>query len=306
METDITLDELDKYCDLTRASIDPIEITDRFNTLLNYYKCTALDFKRGSTFWRARDLGTRDLFKNISELSYPPKNLVKQGRINNKNKPVLYLASRKETALSEINIKENEFVQLAGFRIFSDKGMSIAIVGIFWSVFKTGSIPLIGKDPDGAVLRYINNLPTDESLKLIYIDRFLATILSDRKASENDYLHTNILSKIILDKTNSESIAYPSVKDEGGFNLAVKAEVSDSLFENVSCSVLQINRKIRYGIYISKTIHIAQDVDTLGDFIWKELLDSEGRLNGFHSIFYNQKDDKDDVMNRRYLSIDTL
>lgn len=299
------IDKIENYCENILKSSDPVEIESTFKILLSYYNCSSIRLSRGSTFWRARNLEGRAFFKNIADLSYPPKNLTTLGRMNKANEPILYLATRKETALAEIGIEEMEFVQVAGFRIANGKELTVSIVGMFWNVFKNGGVPLILRDPEQQVFGYLKHLMSnsheDIPLILIYIDKFFATILSDIGASKNDYLHTNILSKIIIDKSKSVAIAYPSIKDEGAYNLAVNAETSDSLFENVSCTVLRIDRKKKYGIFLSEIVNIAEDIDGLGNFVWIDMSDRPQLLNGFHHIFYNQKGKEDEITNNKYI-----
>lgn len=297
------IDEIEDYCELILNSSDPIEIENTFKILLTYYKCSSIKLSRENTFWRARNLEGRAFFKNIADLCYPPKNLTTSGRMNKANEPILYLSTRKETALAEIDIKEMEFVQVAGFRIVHEKELAVSIVGMFWNVFKNGGVPLILKDPNNQVFDYLKYLMAnsyeDIPLILIYIDKFFANILSAVNASENDYLHTKVLSKIIMDKSKSVAIAYPSVKDEGAYNLAVKADVSDTLFENVSCSVLRIDRKKKYGIFLSKIENISENIDNLGNFVWMDTSNTKQPLNGFHHVFYNQKGEEDEVINNK-------
>lgn len=292
----MTLEELDSYCDQILVSEDPIDITNKFNTLLTNYKIMSFEFKRGSTFWRSRRIETDEIFKNVDELRYPPKDLARRGRMNDENNPVFYIATRKETALAEINIKEGEFVQVAGFRIISGKKILITTIGQFWYVVKTGSLQLIAQEREASISisRYLNSLHSEKALMLIYIDRFLANVLASPEAEDNRYLHTRLLSKILFSKSKSDAIAYPSIKDEGGFNLAVKVATSDSSFENVSCSVLEVTKKLRYGIYINTTLYRAIDLNALGDFIWSEAKDS---TDGFYYIFYNLTDKEEEVLN---------
>lgn len=299
------IDEIENYCNLILESSNPIEIESTFKILLSYYKCSSIRLSRENTFWRARSLEGRFTFKNIEELNYPPKDLTPSGRMNESNEPIFYLATRKETALAEIGIKEMQFVQVVGFRIAHQKELAVSIIGMFWNVFKNGGIPLILKDPEQQVFGYLKylmeNLHEDISLILIYIDKFFATVLSAVDASENDYLYTKILSRLIMDRSKSDAIAYPSIKDEGAYNLAVKAKVSDIIFENVSCSILRIDRKKKYGIFLSEIENIAENINDLGDFIWMDMSDIKQPLNGFHYIFYNQKGKQDEIVNNKYI-----
>lgn len=299
------IDEVEDYCELVLKSSNPIEIESTFKILLTYYKCSSIRLSRESTFWRARNLEGRALFNNIADLSYPPKNLTKSGRMNKANEPIFYLSTRKETALAEIGIKEMDFVQVAGFRIAHGKELAVSIIGMFWNVFKNGGVPLILKDPNQQIFNYLKylmaNYHEDIPLILIYIDKFFATILSAVDASESDYLHTKILSRLIMDKSKSVAIAYPSIKDEGAYNLAVKSDVSDTLLENVSCFVLRIDRKKKYGIFLSEIESMAENIDNLGDFVWTDMNNIKYPLNGFHNIFYNQKGKEDEEMNNKHI-----
>ena len=118
-------------------------------------------------------------------------------------------------------------------------------------------------------------------------------MLASTEAEDNGYLHTRLLSKIIFSKSKSDAIAYPSIKDEGGFNLAVKAAASDSFFENVSCSVLEVTKKLRYGIYINTALYRANNLNALGDFMW---LEAKDLTDGFYYGFYNLTANEDDVL----------
>lgn len=302
----IKIDEITDYCTSILSATDPSEIEFKLRVLLQFYKSPSIALTRGSTFWRARKLGDNKSFDNLSDLSYPPKHLVKEGRVNNKNEPVFYLSTRKETALSEIDAQDNDSIQIAGYRIVSNKEVKFSIVGMFWSVFKNGSIPLILKDPNKAVLSFINNLPTDIALRLIYIDKFFADILSDKCAYRNKYLHTRILSNILISKSISDAIAYPSIKDNGAYNLAVKPNIADSNFQNISCSILQIEKKLNYGIYLSKITNVAKGIDESGNFLWVDQKNMSESLNGFHSVFYNQNSEEDEDINSRYLERDII
>lgn len=299
------IDEVEDYCEVILKSSDPVEIEDIFKILLRYYQCLSIGLSRGSTFWRARNLSGRAFFKNVKDLGYPPKNLTKSGRMNEANEPILYLSTRKETALAEIGVKEMEFVQVAGFRIAHGKELAVSIVGAFWNVFKNGGVPLILKDPEQQVFNYLKyvmaNYHEETPLVLIYIDKFFATILSAVDASEGDYLHTKILSKLIMNKSKSVALAYPSIKDEGAYNLAVRSDISDTFFENVSCSVLRIDRKKKYGIFLSEIESVVENIDSLGDFVWMDMKDIRYPLNGFHCVFYNQKGKEDEEINNKYI-----
>lgn len=261
----MNLDDLDFLFEEALSSSD--DFINHLGKALDYYKVMSFDFGRGSIFWRARKIQD-NAYKHIDDLDYPPKHLVNYGRINEKGCPFFYLASRRETALAEINSKENDIIQLAGFKIRENEKLRIAVVGEFWNVFKTGYVKFLGKDPKGCINQLINSSPKNIASNLIYIDKYFSEILADKKASENQYLFTRTLSTELLKKGHSKAIAYPSVKDLGAYNLAVEANESDRVFENVTCLTLKIKKVKKWGIYDHQILSAAEGIDKNGNFIW--------------------------------------
>lgn len=264
---DLELKELDDYCDSIINSSDYGEIRAKLQILTQDYKFLSRLVGTGFHVWRARKLTQKSPLLNVKELSYPPPQVTGVGRLNNANEPVFYGAIRKETALAEIELEEGDYVQLAGFKFSENTNINLAMVGQFWYVFKTGRLAL-GEDPEGSVNNYLNSLSPERAYKTLYIDRFLAELLSDRNSSDKNYLHTRVLTKIIFERTNAEAVFYPSVKDKEGMNIAIKPLILDMYFENSSCGVLKINNKLRYGMYDYESIYTARGLDKNKNFIW--------------------------------------
>lgn len=263
----MNLDDLDFLFEEALRSSD--DFINHLRKVLDHYKVLSLEFERGSVFWRARKIHD-NAYKHIDDLDYPPKHLVNYGRMNEKGCPFFYLASRKETALAEINSKENDIIQLAGFKIRENEKLRIAVVGEFWNVFKTGYVKFLGKDPKGCINQLINSSPKNIALNLIYIDKYFSEILADKKASENQYLFTRTLSTELLKKGHARAIAYPSVKDQGAYNLAVEANESDKVFDNVICLTLEVKKIKKWGIYDHQVLSAAEGIDENGNFIWTD------------------------------------
>lgn len=265
----LELKELDDYCDSIINSFNPKEIEAKLQFLTQGYKFLTRQVSTGFHVWRARKLTQENPLLNIKELSYPPAQIATVGRLNNENESIFYGALRKETALAEIKLEAGDLVQLAGFKFAknANKNINLAMIGQFWYVFKTGRFEL-GEDPEGALNGYLNSLTAEEGYKILYIDRFLAELLSAKNASKKNYLHTRILAKIIFERTNAEAIFYPSVKDKQGLNIAIKPLILDLYFRNSSCSVLKVNKKLKYGMYDYESIYTAEGLDENNDFTW--------------------------------------
>jgi hypothetical protein len=209
-----------------------------------------------------------DSYTNISELDYPPPSHAKRGRLNDGGAPCFYVSARKETALAEVEAEEGTLVQLAGFRILSESPIRLAVVGEYSNVQKSGYMHFAGHDPEMAITRILNAMPRQEALKKIYIDKFFANVLADPKASENGYMFSRALGQAIYARNGSDGIVFPSVKDSGGFNIGVKAEESDKCFHNVSCIVVEMQKKRRFGVMEFKVVKSAERLDDGGSFVW--------------------------------------
>lgn len=267
--TTMTLDECEGIFDRALASASGEEFRHVIEPLFNEYEVLSLQFGRGSIFWRAR-LIEGVPYGNISELDYPHPEHVKQGRLNDHGCPAFYISARKETALAEVGAEEGWLVQIAGFRVLSESPIRLAVIGEYSNVQKSGYMHFAGRDPDMAIARILNSMSRQEALKRIYIDKFFASVLSDVNASDNNYMFSRALGQAIYARNDSEGIVFPSVRDRGGFNVGVKPDPSDKCFHNVSCLVVQMGKKRRFGLAEFKIIKSAARLDDDGGFIWMD------------------------------------
>jgi len=242
--------------------------------LFNEYEILSIELGRGSTFWRARKID-EEIYSNVDDLDYPPPEIVKVGRLNDKGNPFFYISADIETALAEIDPEDEQLVQVAGFKIKNESPLKIAVVGEYSNVQKNGYMHFVGVDPEKTILNMLNGLPRKEAIKKIYIDRYFAHILRDESAQKNDYRFSRSLSQAILSKNHAYGIAFPSVKDRGGFNLGIKAEPSDKCFHNVSCVIVKVNAKREFGLIDYEIINSATYIDKDGNFVWPEKYISE-------------------------------
>lgn len=117
----------------------------------------------------------------------------------------------------------------------------------------------------------LNSLPRKEVFKKIYIDRFFAHVLRDKNARSNNYQNSRSLSQAILSRNHAHGIAFPSVKDRGGFNFGIKSESSDECFHNVSCVVVKVNAKRDFDLIDYEIINSATYLDENGEFVWPQV-----------------------------------
>lgn len=265
----MTLDDCDKIFDQALSSESESAFCHAIEPLFGQYEILSLEFGRGSMFWRARTV-EQEIYPNISDLDYPPPELAKQGRVNDRGIPCFYIAQRKETALAEVGATEGQLVQLAGFRIKNESPIRLAVIGEYANVQKNGYMHFAGRDPDLTIAKILNGMPRQDALKKIYIDKFFASVLADPDASKNGYMFSRALAQSIYSRIGAKGIAFPSVKDRGGFNVAVQAEPSDQSFHNVSCLVVRIGKPRKFGLVEFTIIKSAERLDDDWNFIWLE------------------------------------
>ncbi len=263
----MNLDECECIFDQALKSNSEAEFCHAIAPLFEHYEILSLEFGRGSIFWRARII-EMEPYSNLSEMDYPPAEFARIGRLNDSGNPCFYIAATKETALAEIEPKEGQLIQIAGFRILNEEFIRLAVIGEYSNVQKNGYMHFAGQDPNMSISRIINSMPRHEALKKIYIDKFFAHILADPNASSRGYLFSRALSQAIYSRVNAGGIVFPSVKDRGGFNLGVKAEESDRAFHNVSCLVVKIGKCRKFGMIEFEVIKSVEQLDNDLNFIW--------------------------------------
>ena len=270
----MTLDDLENIFDKAITSVSESEFCDVIAPLFKEYEILSLEFGRGSIFWRAR-LIDKEVYPNLSNLDYPPPERARQGRLNEAGVACFYIAASKETALVEIGATEGQLVQLVGFRVKNETPIRLAVIGEYANVQKNGYMHFAGQDPGMTIAKILNSIPMQEALKKIYIDRFFASVLADPDASTSGYLFTRALGKAIYSRIGAEGMVFPSVKDGGGFNVAVKAEPSDRSFHNVSCLVVRVGKPRRFGLTEFSIVKTAKHLDDEWNFVWLEGADPE-------------------------------
>ncbi|MGR2738023.1 RES family NAD+ phosphorylase [Billgrantia sp. Q4P2] len=263
------LDDCEKIFDQALSTESESAFCHAIDLLFKEYEILSLEFGRGSIFWRARPI-ENEIYSNISDLDYPPPQLAKQGRLNDFGTPCFYIAARKETALAEVGATDGQLVQLAGFRVINESPIRLAVIGEYSNVQKNGYMHFAGQDPDMEIAKILNAMPRQEALKKIYIDKFFASVLADPDASVNGYMFSRALAQSIYSRVGAEGIVFPSVKDRGGFNVAVQAEPSDRSFHNVSCFVVRMGKPRKFGLTEFEIVKSAERLDDDWNFIWMD------------------------------------
>lgn len=288
------LDSCEKIFDSALQSQTEAELCIRIAPLFDVYQILSVGLGRGNIFWRARPV-EKNIWSSVNDLDYPPLGVARQGRLNDAGTPCFYVAKDIQTALLEVDAKEGQLVQVAGFRVLSEEILRLIVVGEYANVQKNGYMHFSGTDPGGTIQRMLNQ--DARAMSLLYIDKFLASILCDTQARHSKYLLSRALGALLHSKVEADGIAFPSVRDPGGFNLAVRPDPSDRAFHNVACLLVKVGKQRRYGVLEYEIHSSAVNIDDQLKFIWPTQYHA-GRLNLYgmnkqeHDFVKGRADDK--------------
>lgn len=189
--------------------------------LLIFLRCAAKKHRKDMIMYRSRICPNDKGFKG-RDMSAPPVNLAKSGRVNPEGISFLYLSDSKDTTYYEIRAGIFDFVTVGSFKLLKD----IEVINLA-NIEKIS--PFIGIDYGFDFTQYAVNI---EHLKLI------ASEIAKPLRNDNvlDYLPTQFISDFIHSK-GYDGIEYTSTMHKNGTNLAV---FDPSLFKCIKTQVYDI------------------------------------------------------------------
>lgn len=271
--TNINLIEIEHLHDLCKKildSNDSIFIEEKILWLVEFHRILNFNLGYEHLLWRARKVTSKDGYANINQLSYPPRNLTKPGRLNSQGEPMYYASFTQQTTLEEIEASEGDIIHMTGSEITNP--IRGCIVGEFVNIHRSGKGIMVNDIATSMIKKTMENLSQDPKAiaSFIYIDAFFSSVLRDKNAQNNNYIHSRALGKAILSSIKDAAcIFYPSVALEGSMNVAIQPEfVMKSTEIKINC-LLKINKKYSYGIYDFEILKIAKGHDKNGTIIWQ-------------------------------------
>lgn len=238
--------------------------------LVDTHEVFSMELGTGSVFWRAQNCPANG-FPLESRMSYPPVHLAGPNRFNNAQEPALYVATRRETAMAEIGVEPNSYVQLSGFRILNGEALGIILIGEWMHIHKKGYMRIGDKAASRAVSASINSFPLHEARLFTYIDAILGDVMARADAAHEEYLSTRLLARLLYEKLpDTEGILYPSVRDPLGTNLAIRASAADRAVRMCSSMVVRVGATRRHNFYDYEPVKVAIGTELDGSFKWVE------------------------------------
>lgn len=283
----LTLDRCEELIDAALTATTRLDFQRAVLPLLEVYEILSFGIGRSSTHWRARII-ENDRFDLLEQIDYPPAHLItRPGRLNDIGDPYFYASSTAETAVAEVLPREGQLVQVAGFRLVPDGILRLICLGEYQSVYKRGYTTFNGTDPGNTVRKIIFQMSPEERQLHLLIDNFLAHVISDKKARDTNYLHSRALRDILLYRIDAHGITFPSARDLGGVNFAVKPAPSDDLYHNVCCMIVRVGKRRRFAPLEMDYVSVATGLtDNRKGFVWSSEKKPE------HIVMYNMTKDE--------------
>lgn len=256
--------ENDIYEIMINGSFIYNELFCYFSTLKNipvyYYRLL-----KGNSFFRARKNDTFTNFHNISDLSSPPKALVKDfGRANTPFQSVFYVSDTCETNLAELK----PFL-LEGLAI----GDVIWITQAEWKQLEDLKLIVIPDFKNPKMTELINTFMSELSESqlqfLSFINSFFSRPINLTKDDTKTYQLTSAFCNALLAESNRsknhvDGIIYTSVEHNAGFNLALNTNLigqKKMIIDNVIKHFLKKSSKTTFDNSIKPNMPLDLDFE---------------------------------------------
>lgn len=196
---------------------------EHIKPILDIYQpvVSSLADHHGGAVYRARKCINLVPFKKIEELYNPP---VPSGRAyTNLNEPLLYASSSIQTALSEIEAKIGDLVNVVRFDYTKIQNGKFWFVGQMAEHFRSNETSRYLNDPRG-VLKFLYHEPYVRN-SVAYKDSLINEIFSVVSTKTDEYSLNKLMIKAIKEKEgfseNFSGVVFRSVKDSPGLNFAI-------------------------------------------------------------------------------------
>jgi hypothetical protein len=225
----------------------------------------------GWTYRRARRLEPNIRPETVDELIWRKGVPAQLGRANPPGFQVLYVADRRDTALREARVASDPAV-VAEFAIRDGRTTFVAPVGEFAQIQRTGRGYLSGNASD-AVTDMLNACSRDDGLSLVITDAFLQEcFLTDDSYELSSHIAQEIFAKIPA----ISAVVYPSRRQQGGLNFAVRVDTFWQIWALVGVRYGHAQH-LACGYYRLTNCQAVQGVYRNGTLLWCDVADNEGR-----------------------------
>ena len=266
----LELAALDRIAGQIRSTTDPALLRERLNLLLEYYGLINFEMKYSRCYWRARICNLNQPFHHVSEMGHPPAEVTSAGRLNSAGKPILYLTPNQLSALAEVGAEEGSCVQLLAYDFRQDKKLCCGVLGEIERVSRWGTAFCEG-GLGGKLNRILNSMDYEVGSSFVYPDTFLASLMRDKLAGGNEYLHSRTLAELLFEKNKQvQALLYSGIAVDGAMNVAVLPSAAEEVLEPKASCLVRVKQTFRFGFCRFEVLRYAPSISSDGQFEWNE------------------------------------
>lgn len=251
MDTMEILERIERY---KKVDLKRISNQDLFNLTLETLPILNINSRNlvpGTRLYRIRLKDSEKLYRNISEVSYPGKNLVtRRRRLNDVGESMLYTSLDSSTPFYEAKAKVNQSFAFTEFEVVEGANIQVTTIGI------DNQNTYAGLNEQGKINNKI-------------LEQFLYTEFTKDVGIGTEHLYriSHMLVKNFFDIPHCDGYMFPSVAFKNGLNIAVKPISVDKK--------LRVNKVINLkviGMTESGTVDIAIESESTS-------VDQNGNIN---------------------------
>lgn len=271
------VDSLKKYSSHLIASeyFNEDYFLETFDKITPYLAFQIITFNRLKLF-RSRASSYATDIENIRQISYPPEHrATKTQRCNSVGQQMLYGSSNIETSLLELDLSDGEPCALvAEFLLKESETLNVLPIGEIDHYRRFDRLRIETPGVLERIVSLLDGLNHWERLAYQYVDAFLADLMLRTAASEQEkknlYEVTSRIANAFWSNNPAvDGLLYPSVKHQGGINLAVLPHSFDRAFELERVSLTGPIENLGYGLFAFYIHADAVRTTENGDFIWQ-------------------------------------
>lgn len=234
----------------------------------NVYKTINFEFEYDAPLWRSRKADNSDGYSHHRDLHLPPPPIASANRLNDSGNPVLYLSLNQFSTFAEVRAKPGGHIHIAAYVIKSSQKIRCAVVGEVYNVYRSARATTCDMLTT-EINRLLSNSGYREARSLVYMDAFVADLLSNPNAAQEGYeASRSVARRIFWQNPDVDAIWYPGIALQNGVNFAVKPESADRILEMKFAHVVRVDRVFEYGIYDFTVVRQSGGIEADGTFKW--------------------------------------
>ncbi|MBN8196503.1 RES domain-containing protein [Thalassospira povalilytica] len=221
------------------------QLFDIFDSLTSDLHFLSTYYTQERAFYRCREI-TNERFSKVSEIANKPaKYVLSEGRCNKIHQSVFYGSFNVETALDEISAQSGSTYQVGVFQPRDGYRLLSTLIGISEQLYNLENNPLPFTNSQIYHREFNSNMHYRRSR---LFDYFITEHFRKRASRPYHYKITNNFSQRIFNSI-SQSITYPSVQNDGGWNIAINENTFRHTCRLTSTYTVKVERCIGYGMY---------------------------------------------------------